>query len=160
MTHGWNSNVGVWADPLGFAILHQLFANGTSQDWDIVGYDWRNQTATRLPGEAANRGRTIGESLGQDILNAGYARVHLLGHSAGSWLIDGAADVITRNPRNTPGSAMKTIHATFLDVYVPDPATVRIGDNSTFSDHYVDNREVYPSRGEHFPNQPHASPRF
>ena len=76
--------------------------------------------------------------LGKKILaiSKNFQHVHLIGHSAGSWLISEAARSIAKETK-------ATIHLTFLDAYVPlSWQQERLGDFSTdpnisyWADHY------------------------
>ena len=76
-----------------------------------------------LPSDAAKIARDeAGPSLGRQIvgLSGRWRHVHLIGHSAGSWLINEAACVVA-------SQTSASIHLTFLDAYVPkgwDPGTL------------------------------------
>lgn len=94
VTHGWResaSTAGSWAQNLAADIGSQ-----TIPAWDVRAYDWGRYSGSLLtgPGYAMRNANYIGTALGSQILSMGYTSVHFVGHSAGSWLIDGAADAL------------------------------------------------------------------
>lgn len=109
-THGWIEKR-PWPKDLALSIKSQI----NSQDWLCGWYDWRGQAKYINPTDAAKYGRDIaGPLLGKRItgLSKNYRHIHLIGHSAGSWVINEAAKVIARETN-------ASIHLTFLDAYVP-----------------------------------------
>ncbi len=110
ITHGWYERE-PWPARMALAI-HQRVDH---QAWCCGWYDWRGQASRLLPSDAAKVARDeAGPSLGRQIvgLSRRWRHVHLIGHSAGSWLVNEAAGVVASQ---TPAS----IHVTFLDAYVP-----------------------------------------
>jgi hypothetical protein len=110
LTHGWFERTR-WPEAAAFAIRGQV----DGSKWVCGWYDWRGEAKRISPVEAAEYARDIGGPLlGGKIcdLSKGWRHVHLVGHSAGSWVISEAARVIARE---TDAS----IHLTFLDAYVP-----------------------------------------
>ena len=118
IAHGYNSAPNIWADDLSNKIATKLAGTGRSDDWDIVAWDWEQEadfgeiTSPRLPKKAASIAEQIGVSVGRDINTSGYDKVHLVGHSAGSHLIDAATREIDEGVQVTN---------TFLDAYTPEP---------------------------------------
>jgi hypothetical protein len=107
------------------------------------------------PVEAARIGRGIGHSLADWLLDSGidYSQlehVHLLGHSSGSWVINGFAERMNerRLEGGADGTGLPAITLTFFDAFtgasyvcpseVPELGT-SLGD-STRMEHYVDGR--------------------
>jgi uncharacterized repeat protein (TIGR03803 family) len=124
LTHGWNSNAAAWAAPDAINIQAAKSQSGVpiSQNWDVVSMDWSqysgytgNVVPSILPTTAATNANDIGESLANWMQEKGfnYQNLHLVGHSAGSWLING----LTNGLRVQGSNAF--IQQTFLDAYNP-----------------------------------------
>src|SRR5262249_11838246 len=97
VTHGWDlfgTNMS-WIDVTANAISNSLVARGVG-NWQTVGYWWLANALTLFPDTAADNGGKEGGKLGLDIVNQNWAFVHLVGHSAGSRLIQSAAEVIKK----------------------------------------------------------------
>ncbi len=110
ITHGWYERE-PWPARMALAI-HQRVDH---RAWCCGWYDWRGQASRLLPSDAAKVARDeAGPSLGRQIvgLSGQWRHVHLIGHSAGSWLINEAASVVA-------SQTSASIHVTFLDAYVP-----------------------------------------
>ncbi len=108
-THGWYESE-PWPGDLATALARQTSA----EQWRCGWYDWREK-ARCLPWEAARLGRDVaGPQLGREIvtLSRGWRHIHLIGHSAGCWLVNAAAQVIA-------AETDADIHLTFLDAYIP-----------------------------------------
>jgi len=152
ITHGWMGAAANWANDAKTKIEAQLTADGNAAKWDVVSFDW-SVWADRDPlmgnkkigpSKASVNARNIGAEVGAKIKTEGYDEVHFITHSAGSWMIDKAADQLKATDT--------TIHSTFLDAYVPFPdikqdipilpAGESIGDTATFAEQYVDSREA------------------
>ena len=111
ITHGWWEKH-AWPADMALAIA----ARTDPQQWRCGWYDWRREAHCMRPWEAAKIARGVaGPHLGREILRLSrqYRHVHLIGHSAGSWVINEAANLIARETD-------AEIHLTFLDAYVPD----------------------------------------
>ncbi len=134
ITHGWlpSGESSAWIDEMASEIAARLQEQGVDDEWDVVPYHWTSAATHRFPAPAARRASEIGQRVGEFYANlAGYSRYHLIGHSAGSWLIEAIADRV-----QGPGV---TIHTTFLDSYVDwRHAPSHLGDTSTWSEQYVD----------------------
>ena len=134
VTHGWIETK-PWPRDLAAAIK----AKTTDSSWYFGWYDWREDSKRINPADAARFAKEIGGPLlGEKIvaLSKDWCHVHLIGHSAGSWLISEAAKIIAKETG-------ATIHLTFLDAYVPHFLQEnRLGDflndpnASGFCDHY------------------------
>ncbi len=133
-THGWYEKV-PWPGELAVAIKNKT----DSQQWICGWFDWRGNAKVIDPIEAAQYARYIaGPMLGQKILrlSKNFRHIHLIGHSAGAWVISEAARVIAKETKTT-------IHLTFLDAYVPlSWQQEKLGDfsadpnTSYWADHY------------------------
>lgn len=109
-THGWFERQ-AWPRDLAVEIAKRVDAN----EWVCGWFDWRVDARKVNPRDAAEFARdTAGAMLAEEILEVSkdWEHVHLVGHSAGSWLISESAKKIARE---TDAS----IHLTFLDAYVP-----------------------------------------
>jgi hypothetical protein len=109
-THGWFETK-PWPKELALAIKGKVDSNSCLCGW----FDWRAKSKHLNPTDAAKCGRhKAGPVLGNKIvgLAQNIEHVHLIGHSAGSWVINEAAKVIAKE---TDAS----VHLTFLDAYVP-----------------------------------------
>ncbi len=109
-THGWFERA-AWPRDLAVEIAKRVDAN----EWVCGWFDWRVDARKVNPRDAAEFARdTAGAMLAEKILEVSkdWEHVHLVGHSAGSWLISEAAKKIAQQ---TDAS----IHLTFLDAYVP-----------------------------------------
>jgi hypothetical protein len=110
VTHGWYEKV-PWSKDLALAIKKKV----NSEKWFFGWYDWHCHTQNINPIEVAKKGRDVaGPLLAKKILDISkdWRHIHLIGHSAGSWVISEAAKIIL-------GEINANIHLTFLDAYVP-----------------------------------------
>jgi len=111
ITHGWYERE-PW--PAWMALAIQQRTDG--DNWQCAWFDWRRQARQLLPSTAAKIARdSTGPLLGRTILglSRNWKHIHLIGHSAGSWVINEAARTIAKE---TPAD----LHLTFLDAYVPN----------------------------------------
>ncbi len=137
VTHGWTPLGGdpTWPDTMAYEIGLRLSENGNANQWVVVACHWPSDSDGIAPHGAARRAEQLGERLGSYLVGQNYSRFHLIGHSAGSWLIEAAAEKL----ESIPGA---TIHTTFLDSYAPTvlagPTAPALGDSSTWSEQYVD----------------------
>lgn len=109
ITHGWLERED-WCRDLALALRDH-----TPDPWLFTWYDWKKQSQHVNPTEVARLAKyTLGPALGQQIREMGLplTHVHLIGHSAGSWLVNEAA-------RDLAQDSDLPIHLTFLDAYVP-----------------------------------------
>jgi hypothetical protein len=111
VTHGWYERQ-AWPGWMATAIARRV----DRRQWQCGWYDWRVPAGNLRPSQAAKAGRdAIGPLLGQKIvsLSRDWRHVHLIGHSAGAWVVNAAAETVARE-------TSAEIHITFLDAYVPD----------------------------------------
>jgi hypothetical protein len=109
-THGWFERRD-WPQDLALAIGGRVDPN----EWLCGWFDWRPEAMVVNPREAAQYARDkAGPLLAQQILKISKnpKHVHLIGHSAGSWVISETAKIIAKETQ-------ADIHLTFLDAYVP-----------------------------------------
>ena len=109
-THGWFERT-LWPQDLASAINKKV----DSEKWLCGWFDWRKQAMVVNPTDAAKYGKdTAGPLLAKKIirLSNNFKHIHLIGHSAGSWVINEAAKVLVSQTK-------AEIHLTFLDAYVP-----------------------------------------
>lgn len=134
VTHGWYERQ-AWPGWMAAAIAMRV----DRQQWQCGWYDWRIQARHLRPSRAAKIGRdTVGPELGREIvgLSENWRHVHLIGHSAGGWVVNAAAETVARQTN-------AKIHITFLDAYVPggwdETALGRLVQTDTsrcWADHY------------------------
>lgn len=133
VTHGWvpswewlSPDV-MWAADLSAAMQYKI-----SGDWQAEPYFWTDQAKTLLADSALDNAKSIGTQIGRQIVEQGWQHVHLIAHSAGSALIQAAADVIRSN---SPGTIIQT---TFLDPYLGTDyrGLAWYGSNANWSDAY------------------------
>ncbi len=111
VTHGWYEKR-TWPAQMATAIAKRV----DPRQWRCGWYDWRPQAKHLRPSFSAAIGRDrTGPWLGDTIvaLSPDWRHVHLIGHSAGAWVVNAAAEVIAQKTN-------AEIHLTFLDAYVPD----------------------------------------
>ncbi|HNY77672.1 MAG: hypothetical protein RBS72_08775 [Sedimentisphaerales bacterium] len=134
VTHGWYERQ-AWPSWMATAIGRRV----DQRQWQCGWYDWRVQARTLRPSCAVKAGRDVaGPWLGRRIvtLSKNWRHVHLIGHSAGAWVVNAAAETIARE-------TAAEIHITFLDAYVPDGwdekalgRLVQTNPNRFWADHY------------------------
>jgi len=110
VTHGWWERE-TWPADIALAIA----ARTDPQQWRCGWYQWHREAGRLPPWEATRIGRdVVGPYLGREILRLSrqWRHVHLIGHSAGAWVINMAAQRIANETD-------ADIHITFLDAYVP-----------------------------------------
>ncbi len=111
VTHGWYEKRD-WPGRMATAIAKRV----DRQQWQCGWYDWRVEARHLRPSDSARIGRdTTGPELGEKIvgLSQNWRHVHLIGHSAGVWVVNAAAEIVADRTE-------ASIHITFLDAYVPD----------------------------------------
>ena len=157
VTHGYNS--GATAEDGWVAKLAEGIASNTGDaiNWDVYTLDWSGLSAAlpiisesgfvRFPSHVVPNAIAVGAKLGELIAAEGYDYAHLIGHSAGSWLVQSAASQIEA------GSPSTAIHSTFLDAYVSPiyPASIirvngvkvgSLGSTSDWADHYFNEPDL------------------
>ena len=117
VTHGWippweELSSPDWIADLAGAIGTKLNESNVS-DWQAEPYYWITNAETGLnPNAALDHAKNIGTQIGRQIAEQGWQHVHLIAHSAGSALIQAAADAIRSNAPST------VIQTTFLDPFL------------------------------------------
>ncbi len=110
ITHGWIEDKS-WPLDIATAIANKV----DSKEWICAWFDWRTQAMVVNPTDAAIYAKEkAGAILAEKILklSKNFSHIHLIGHSAGSWVINEAAKTLSKQTKST-------IHMTFLDAYVP-----------------------------------------
>lgn len=131
VTHGWIDKAGKdWPA----VIARQVYDRVDPNEWMCAYFDWQMGAAVINPVDAAKYARDIaGVKLAKSYLKLmdRPAHVHLIGHSAGSWAVNTAAGIISKNTDCS-------IHITFLDAYVPPFwKQEELGNHpGTFCEHY------------------------
>lgn len=108
--------------------------------WDIWTYDWSEDAKRRssAAGRAYKHGISLGDQLSEDY---DYAYVHLVGHSAGAFVVQGAIEQLIG----------PTVHATFLDPYgwkgllATGWGRKHFGAEADFADNYFNSEDNVPS---------------
>jgi hypothetical protein len=113
VTHGWlDKGQESWPNEMADAFCAQTDPN----EWTCGWFDWKGGSAVVSSIQAAEYARDVaGPRLAAAVLklNRSWKHVHLVGHSAGSWTIQSAAQRLARAYPDT------VFHLTFLDAYVP-----------------------------------------
>jgi len=134
IAHGYRSEPGAWANDMAALMETSLQAAGID-GWDVEVIDWKDSANTILPSTAASRAKTIGHTEGTRYKNSeAYDKYHLIGHSAGSWLIDAFAETVNDSA---------DVQLTLLDGYIPlgaNPNDFRM--HADYVEQYVDSREI------------------
>ncbi len=161
ITHGWNATAFDWVYDMAIDVCEHLGASEyysdfqpnnfllvcSAEGWDVWIVDWSTASSVSsafLPQLAWVQARGAGWLTGYYLKNNyDYQHYHLIAHSAGSNLIDTATEILIQDA---------TVHATFLDAYVPvgiiDVAVdvsrhiSRYGEQATWVDNYVDTRNI------------------
>ena len=112
VTHGWLDKADSdWPMDLAAAMRKKTDPN----EWLCAYFDWQGGAKVPNPVDAAKYAKSIGaERLAKAFLELGpeFQHVHIISHSAGSWLANAAAKIIAEKTN-------AAIHLTFLDAYVP-----------------------------------------
>lgn len=112
ITHGWiDKGRRDWSEDTARQIARRIDPN----EWICAFFDWEEGSTVINPEDAAKYARDIaGPRLAKAILSvAGRLKhIHLVGHSAGSWAINSAAQILS-------DKIAAEIHLTFLDAFVP-----------------------------------------
>jgi hypothetical protein len=133
-THGWFERRN-WPQDLAMAIRGRVDPN----EWLCGWFDWRPEAMVANPRDAAQYARDkAGPLLARQILKISKnpQHVHLIGHSAGSWVISEAAKIIAKETQ-------ADIHLTFLDAYVPmgwdanELGNIAEPNRAYWADHYL-----------------------
>jgi hypothetical protein len=139
VTHGWQP--GSKVPPQWVSDLCSNLQTRVPSDWQVVPYFWVDQAYTpsvldviSLENSVLGNAQNIGTQIGRQIVEQGWQHVHLIAHSAGSALIQSAADAI----RSENSSIV--IHTTFLDPFLglDGRGIPWYGSNAGWSDNYYD----------------------
>ncbi len=134
VTHGWiDKGAEDWPADTARAFYKKVDPN----EWLCCYFDWKGGAGVVNPVDAAKYARDIASArLAMAVLklNHKFEHIHLVGHSAGSWTINGAASILKKQI----GAA---VHLTFLDAYVPpfwkQPELGKDTDpNTDYAEHY------------------------
>jgi hypothetical protein len=109
----------VWVDDMVRAISNNVIVVKGQKNWQVEAYKWKEKAWTGetqfLLDTVLRNGGGEGTELGRRLAAQKWDHIHLIGHSAGSAVIQSALEVI-KDPRT--GSPGTTVHLTFLDAYV------------------------------------------
>ncbi|MCK4752198.1 MAG: hypothetical protein KAS75_02040 [Planctomycetes bacterium] len=111
VTHGWiDKATRDWPADIAKEIRKKVDPN----DWACGYFDWQGGATVPNPIDAIKYAQNIaGPRLAKALLKLGeFKHIHLIGHSAGCWTIDKAAEIIAEEME-------VQIHLTFFDAYVP-----------------------------------------
>src|ERR1039458_7984262 len=117
VTHGWEQGLFEPSPPQWVSDMCNDIQTRVP-NWQVIPYFWVDKAWTEpldlfhLESKVMVNAQTIGTQIGQQIAEEGYQHVHLIAHSAGSALIQAAADVIKQNSPST------IVQTTFLDPFV------------------------------------------
>ncbi len=133
VTHGFEvvGQKADWIDDLAAAIRTRLASLGKT-DWQVEPLHWEDR-AWGVPALALLRGGNFGALRGKAFAEQQWQQVHLIGHSAGSKVIEVIAQEL-RKAKVPP----TTIHETFLDPFVGEEGSYRhiYGANANWADSY------------------------
>jgi hypothetical protein len=112
VTHGWiDKGVHDWPEDTARQIARRTDPN----EWICAFLDWEEGSTVINPEDAAKYARDIaGPRLAKAILSVSgrLKHIHLVGHSAGSWAVNSAAQILSEK-------TSAEIHLTFLDAFIP-----------------------------------------
>lgn len=163
VTHGWNGSAQGWPRTIQAAVGETLSSEtaGTNVQvsllqWndrispvhaeiqassirvvEVVALDWTDAADTFLPTSAASNAATIGRRYVNFLVESDYQHVHLIAHSAGSWMIDAMIEGIETNAPQT------ITQATFLDAFTPGNEAERFGQHADWAEHFVDDGVLF-----------------
>ncbi|MEM7391422.1 MAG: hypothetical protein AAF492_03660 [Verrucomicrobiota bacterium] len=109
VVHGHRSSPDEWAEAMASNIAGRI---SQPDDWDVMAYDW-SAASDNSAFLAVDLAKRIGKRVGEDVVLAGYERVHFYAHGPGCWLIRGATATIKA------ADASVQIQETFFDAYTP-----------------------------------------
>jgi len=107
IVHGLGDSPELWPEEMKNAIESRM---GNNPKWQIATYDWSEHSKNFLT--ASTNGLEIGSQLGEELAARDYDAIHMISHSVGSFLINGAARSYL-----TLSESPAYIHMTFLDPF-------------------------------------------
>lgn len=134
ITHGWQPLGALadvsWMEDMADAIGANLAIQGKT-NWRVETFNW-SFFAWPDPESALVNGNTLGSLLGMQLGLQSWSHIHLIGHSAGSAVIQCATEWIKCLSDET------TVHATYLDPYIGRYSIGRLwyGLNADWADNY------------------------
>ena len=149
VTHGWQPRPptcipGTAGGPPNLTSLDAIaddIRNQVAPNWTVFPLYWANEKGawTHCPDEAFVNGLLTGTKFGRALAAQGWNHIHLIAHSAGSALIQTAAEEINSHSPTT------MIHTTFLDPFLDTTLVVStrypghslLGAVSDWSDNYI-----------------------
>ena len=161
ITHGWNGITGIgnhgWIDVMAGEFQFYFVENGMSDTWTSYAYYWEeyageidlppdsyfwDRTRAILMSLETSRGNAmkIGSSIGTQLADLSNCKhIHLISHSAGSWMIDAISEKIKSTRPDI------SIQITFLDTYTPGGkyGVDTLGEHGDWVEHYVDSRNDF-----------------
>lgn len=151
ITHGWQLKLAFglprpdvsWIDDMSNSVTSYLLSSG-STNWQVYGYKWLTNAWKVASNDALLNARQEGMNLGSALSVQGWKHVHLIGHSAGSRLIQEASEWIKSVSPTT------TVHCTFLDPDVGNDkeGIKHYGSGTDWSDNYFVRDSITSSRTE------------
>ena len=155
LVHGCcTDETGVWEwRALADQIIGEILNSHPSQSWEVVVWDWSNDTPGIDFGAAYDNAYNQSLTLSLAIAHHTYNYIHLIGHSSGARLIDetGKRPVAYYNGKNDTGTF---IHLTFLDAYRPKFDTyglLHYPSQNYYAEHYVDKTIGLPFTNDNLP---------
>ncbi len=139
ITHGWILKATSpffpfyqsWVNDMSNNVVTYLNAHNMN-DWQVYGYHWEDNAWKLQAQVALYNAKSEGVNLGSAISVQGWNHVHLIGHSAGTELIQEASRWIKTVSPST------TVQCTFLDAYVGEDnaGVANYGNVADWSDSY------------------------
>jgi len=161
IVHGWKGSASDWPNDMRDAIGAQLtnrfqarqipvstlswnendtqLTHGSTlpTGWEVVALNWPQRANTLFPQGAQRNGGVLGGWFGTLVQKFDYESIHVIGHSAGSWVIDSITDTVKK--LDTGAGRTTDIHATFLDAYAQGSTYCLLGDHADWAEQYVAN---------------------
>ena len=153
LIHGWGSEPAAWATPLQEAIVANIQARRDPGVWDVCTLDWSRlagglgssvSPGDNTPWYAYANGPLVADAIWPILNSRRYGFAHLVGHSAGSLIVN----LLAISFKNPGASEPAVVHTTFLDAYDAGFNTELAGDlfnsqygcHADWADSYVDMR--------------------
>ena len=136
VTHGWEP-FGLGSENWLYKMTDDIYSR-VNNSWSVFYYDWEKDAKdlADAKAKAKDHGKLMGQYINNNF-NLNYA--HLIGHSAGAWLINETAKEIRNSEKNKDAE----IHLTFLDAYIPFNWDVNeIGGVADWADNYYVKNDI------------------